>query len=654
MGRYRSGQSGEAAGRIERSSPAGSAVVLTVGIDATVSETVESELDGVEVMTAQSVGDALETIKSEPVDCVSGASDLGEEDGVELAKRVRNRHPGLPFVLVDVDGDTQVGAEAINAGVDGYASLRDDGAEAVAARIAATLTRHRSHVTRGQLDGIKQAVEHAADAIVVTDPDGIIEYVNPAFEELTGYDRTEAVGQNPRILKSGEQSQAYYERMWDALLDGEVWEEEIVNRTKSGDRYVAHQTIAPVTGVDGSVEKFVAVQRDVTEHRRFESQIEASEATLSQLYDTTFDADTPIETKLQRVLEIGATNLGHPVGYVTRIEDGNQEILASVGSNDYIEAGAEDPLERTYCRKTIDAEGPLVVGDASAEGWEDDPAFERFNLRCYLGAEIRIDGETYGTLCFGGEEPRERAVLEIQQSTVKTLARWIGYEIGRHRYERTLERKNERLEKFASVISHDLRNPLHVARARLELARETGDDAHFEPIERAHGRMESIIEDTLTLTREGKLVTDVSSVSLDAIATDCWERVETDGATLETTGDTEVQADPDKLRHIFENLFRNSVEHGAGASGTVTVTVGPTDSGFYVADDGVGIPETQREQVFEQGYSDGDGTGFGLAIVETIARAHGWSVTVTESRDGGARFEFAVDGQGTTGRPPLQ
>ncbi|WP_277541383.1 PAS domain S-box protein [Haloarcula laminariae] len=653
MGRYSSGQYGETAGRIKRSPRAVPAVVLTVGLDAAVCEAVEAELDGVDVITTQSVEGAMDALDSEPVDCVAGASDLAA-GGIELAEAVRESYPELPFVLVAVDDTGQVSGEAINAGVDGYASLCADGAEGVAARIEATVTSDRSRVTRGQLDGIKQAVEYAADAIVVTDPDGTIEYVNPAFEKLTGYDRTEAVGRTPRILKSGEQSQAYYERMWDALLGGEVWEEEIVNRTKSGDLYVAHQTIAPVTGVDGTVEKFVAIQRDVTEHRQFESQIEASEATLSQLYDTTFDADTPIETKLQRVLEIGATHMDHPVGYVTRIEDGTQEILASVGSNDRIEAGAEDPLERTYCRKTIANEGPLVVGDASEEGWEGDPAFERFELRCYLGAEIRIDGETYGTLCFGGEEPRDRAVLEIQQSTVKTLARWIGYEIDRHRYERTLERKNERLEKFASVISHDLRNPLHVARARLELARETGDDDHFDPIERAHERMESIIEDTLTLAREGELVTEVSSVSLDTIARDCWESIESGTATLETSGDDELRADPGKLRHIFENLFRNSLEHGAGESGTVTVTVGPTDDGFYVADDGDGIPEEQREQVFEQGYSDGDGTGFGLAIVETIARAHGWSVGVTESEAGGARFEFDVGDQGTTGRPPLQ
>lgn len=658
----------------------GTALVLGVGLGPSVARTLESTLEAVDVLTAGTVEAAMDALHSEPVDCVAGAKDAEGADGVELVETVREEHPHLPVVLVGTDGGGRVAGEVINAGVDGYVSLAADGIDGLAAQVEETIGRHGHTVRPGGLDGIEQAVEHAADAILVTDSAGTIEYVNAAFEELTGYERAEAVGRTPRILKSGEQDEAYYERMWETILDGDVWEEEIVNRAKSGERFIAHQTIAPVTDADGTVHTFVGIQRDVTERRRFESHIEASEAALSQLYDTAFDAGAPIELKLRRALEIGTDHLGHPVGYVTRIEDGTQKILAAVGANDRIEAEATDPMERTYCRETVERDGPLVISDAAAEGWEDDRAFETFGLRCYIGAEIRIDGKTYGTLCFGGEDPRDRPSLEIQQPTVKTLARWVGYEIDRHRYERTLERKTERLEKFASVISHDLRNPLHVASAGLELARETGDDEHLEPVARAHDRMDAIIEDTLTLAREGELVADVSSVSLEAVATDCWDTVATDGAALSIDGDVELRADPGKLRHILENLFRNAVEHGSaspdsqgrqdasergstgnrvesgdaaerGESPSVTVTVGPTADGFYVADDGDGIPPDERERVLEQGYSNGDGTGFGLAIVETLAQAHGWSVAVTESRAGGARFEFRADGQDTPGPP---
>ena len=619
------------------------AVVLYVGGDASLPRRLEAALDGPEVVRATTVDAALETIDSRPVDCVAGAGQLPGADGAELLEAIRQRHRDLPFVLVTAGDPGSIAGEAINAGADGYVSLREAGIEGVAERIEATMERRRHRETEARLDGVEAAVTHAADAIFVTDAEGTIEYVNPAFEQVTGYSRSEAVGRTPRILKSGEQDESYYERMWDAILDGEIWEEEILNRTRSDERYVAHQTVAPVTDSDGTVEKFVAVQRDVTEHRRFESQIAASKDALSELYDTSFDAGTAIEARLGRVLAIGSDHLGHPVGYVTRIEDGTQEILAAVGPNDRIEAGATDRIEHTYCRKTVEGDGQLVIGDAAADGWDDDPAFERFGLQCYLGAEIRVDGEVFGTLCFGGDRARDRAILDLQVSTVKTLARRVGYEIERHRYERTLERQNERLEKFASAISHDLRNPLGIAQARLELARDTGDDEHFDPIVEAHDRMESIIEDTLTLAREGDFVTDVSPVSLEVVATDCWSCVETGAATLPVDGDVELRADPDRLRHVFENLFRNAVEHGAEEWGAVTVTVGPSDEGFYVADDGTGIPPDKCDRVFEQGYTDGDGTGFGLAIVEAVARAHGWSVAVTESRDGGARFEFAVD-----------
>ncbi len=644
MGRSSDGPFERAAdGRVERTPR--TATVLSVGIGTSVTGELESALDDVEVISAPTVDTAIETLDSELVDCVATATDVDQADGVELVETVRDHHPQLPVVLVASGSSGQVAGDVINAGVDSYVSLAEDGIIGLAERIEETMARYHDSVQPGQVDGIEQAVEHAADAIFVTDSDGRIEYVNSAFEELTGYNRSEAVGQNPRILNSGVQSEPYFERLWETILDGEVWEEKVVNSAKSGDRYVAHQTITPVTDADGTVERFVAIQRDVTAHRLFESQLEAARATLSQLYDTSFDADAPLQTKLQRALEIGTEHLDHPVGYVTRIEDDTQKIIAAVGSNDAIEVGAKDPVKQTYCRKTIEQEEPFVIGDAESEGWACDPAFQHFGLQRYIGAEIRIDGTVYGTVCFGGEEPRDKRLLEIQQSTVKTLAGWVGYEIDRSRYERTLERKNERLEKFASVISHDLRNPLHVAQARLELARETGDDEHFEPVVRAHERMEDIIEDTLTLAREGELVSEVSAVSLEAIATDCWENVATGGATLAIADDVELEADPDKLRHILENLFRNSVEHGSDDTDTVTVTLGGTADGFYVADNGTGIPPEEREQVFEQGYSNGDGTGFGLAIVETVAQAHGWSVAVTESQAGGARFEFDVDGE---------
>jgi PAS domain S-box-containing protein len=203
--------------------------------------------------------------------------------------------------------------------------------------------------------------------------------------------------------------------------------------------------------------------------------------------------------------------------------------------------------------------------------------------------------------------------------------------------ERELERANEQLEQFASVVSHDLRNPINVARGHLDIVRETGSTESIDEIEVSLDRMETIVDDVLSLARQGKSIGDTEPVEIESVARDAWSHVDTVDATLVVDGDRTVQADPDRLLQLFENLFRNAIDHGRD---DVTVTVGVEHGRFYVADDGPGIPESEREDVLESGYTTAEtGTGFGLAIVTQIAEAHGWTVEVTESPDGGAQFD---------------
>jgi signal transduction histidine kinase len=208
-----------------------------------------------------------------------------------------------------------------------------------------------------------------------------------------------------------------------------------------------------------------------------------------------------------------------------------------------------------------------------------------------------------------------------------------------------------RTERVASILSHDLRNPLDVAEAHREAAAETGEDEHFERIGQAHDRMERIIQDVLTLARGESAISPTEPVDIGAVASQAWEMVDTRHATLAVEdGTPELTADRDRLERLFENLFRNSVDHGRDGHGhargnqSLTVTVGPLDGGFYVADDGAGLPAVSDEQLFTVGYSSTDGgKGLGLAIVDRIASAHGLAVAVTESVTGGARFEFRPD-----------
>jgi len=193
-------------------------------------------------------------------------------------------------------------------------------------------------------------------------------------------------------------------------------------------------------------------------------------------------------------------------------------------------------------------------------------------------------------------------------------------------------------EDFTSTVSHDLRNPLTVARGQLELLASEVESDRLDPLDRSLTRMDTLIDETLALARQGRTVAETERVELLAVCERCWARVATGEATLRVVTDGPFRADASRVEQVFENLFRNAIDHGGAA---VTVRVGHTADGFYVADDGPGIPPGERADVFESGVTTSEGgTGYGLAIVEEIASAHGWNVAVTGSESGGARFEF--------------
>ena len=235
--------------------------------------------------------------------------------------------------------------------------------------------------------------------------------------------------------------------------------------------------------------------------------------------------------------------------------------------------------------------------------------------------------------------------------------------------ERELRRKNELLDEFAGVVSHDIATPLSLIENKARLVELTGDTSHIDDIHEATEEVQGLVDDLRNLAREGKRVGETTPVDVGTVARDAWQSVGTGGATLTVEDAPTVEADRDRLGQLFANLLGNAIEHGSTASDsgvagetperelvetdreggseavpTVSVTVGGFPGGFYVADDGPGIPEAEYDQVFDQGFSTGEGgTGLGLAIVRRVAEGHGWSVEVTDSEAGGARFEVSTD-----------
>jgi len=206
--------------------------------------------------------------------------------------------------------------------------------------------------------------------------------------------------------------------------------------------------------------------------------------------------------------------------------------------------------------------------------------------------------------------------------------------------ERQLRSQKEQLDAFAGVVAHDIRNPLGVAQGRLDLLADDHDSEHLPPISRALDRIDDLVSETLTLARQGQVVAEPTPVDLDAVVSTCWETVSTADADLDCNTGLTIMGDRSRLQHIFENLFRNAVEHG-GSDVTVRVDRDAPDA-LSVENTGPPIPEADRETVFEPGHSTTrDGTGFGLAIVKRIAEAHGWEVAITDGTDGGTRFVFS-------------
>jgi nitrogen-specific signal transduction histidine kinase len=250
-----------------------------------------------------------------------------------------------------------------------------------------------------------------------------------------------------------------------------------------------------------------------------------------------------------------------------------------------------------------------------------------------------LDGRT---VAVAGDGP---AHVELQVSALEKRREGSGrvvllYDVsGRERRTRELERKNEFLDEFASVVSHDVATPLGVIENRARLIEVTGDPEHASDIYEATERVQSLVDELRELASEGVRVGDTTTVDVETVAREAWAAVETGEATLTVESSRTLEADRGRLAELFENLFDNAVEHASDTT-PVAVTVGTDDAGVFVADDGPGIPAENRERVFEQGHTTTeDGSGLGLAIVRRIAEGHGWTVTVTESESGGARFE---------------
>jgi len=449
----------------------------------------------------------------------------------------------------------------------------------------------------------ERAMNEAPIGIVITDPhmeDNPVVYANEEFSDLTGYAREEVVGRNCRFLQGDETRAEPVARLREAVENEETVTVELRNYRKDGTEFWNRIRVAPLVNDDGEVDYFVGFQDDVTAKKAHEERLQSQTARLEALFEhspdmiAVHDADGVLQAVNHRLCD--------ELGYE------EEELLGKTVWD--IDVSADPDQARPF--------------------WRDLPTN---TPRRFEGELERANGETV---------PVEVHLIRLDLDGEDRFVAMDRDITAQKERESELVAQNQRLDRFAGIVSHDLRNPLNVAEGHVELLKDECDSDHLDAVENAHDRMDALIEDLLVLSKAGTEAMDIEPVSLPEVARECWGTVATDGATLDVRTERTVSADREQLKQLFENLVRNSIEHG---DENVTVTVGdlPDGTGFYVADDGPGIPEEERERVFDRGYTtENGGTGLGLSIVSDVAGAHGWSVSVTEGPDGGTCFEIST------------
>ncbi|WP_443984572.1 PAS domain S-box protein [Halorientalis marina] len=471
-----------------------------------------------------------------------------------------------------------------------------------------------------------KAMDTAIDGMALLNDDEEYVYVNEAHADIYGYDDPEVfLGETWRMCYDDEEIERFEKDIIPALSEEGSWRGEVTGRCKDGSTFP--QELSLTATDDGGI---ICVVRDITEREEHEDALE-------ELHSATRDLMTATTTEevATRASETATRVLDQPMNGIHRY-NAEADALAPVAWADKTEnlldgsppaLPIDDSLAgQTY--RTGETQGPADVREAD----------ETFDPETPFRSEYILPLGGYGVFILSA--PESDVFDATDEALADVFAANVEVALDHVEQRQQLQRERDRLDEFASIISHDLRSPLNVATTRLELAQSECDSDHLDDVAQAHDRMDALIDDVLTLAQEGEQVDELEAVDLADTIDDCWRNVEIDEATLVTETEQVIHADSSRLKQLLENLFRNAVEHGGE---TVTVTVGNLvdGQGFYVADDGSGIPEGERDEVFDAGYSTiDDGTGFGLSIVQEIAEAHGWDISVANSETGGARFKI--------------
>jgi len=565
-------------------------------------QALQREHPGIVVTEETTKEGAIEHARTAEVDWVVSAYTLPDGTGLEVLRGLRDRNISVRFILFPENGSNELARDAFDAGVFDYIPKTGGGYTALANRLDTgeqTGTREQLERERERFSNLFENFPEPTIAYGFDQGATVFRSLNDAFEDVFGLSEAAVRGEpvNPIIVPQQRRTES-------ADIDQKVESGEMVDRVvrrlaADGPRIFNLRNI-PVA-VEGKIDGF-AVYTDITERKQRERELERYETIVETMPMGILVVDENAE--IVNVNRPGAALLGYTV-----------EELTEESFSRFVEDGI---LEESTIERYEDRVGTLLSSKNDRK-------------KAVMEVDVTpLDGESHIHEVHIGLLPYEDEFNGSVQ---------VFHDITeRKENERELRRQNERLEEFASIVSHDLRNPLNVAMGHLDIASRKYDSDSIERVVHALDRMEVLIGETLQLAKQGRMVTETEPLELAEMATGCWEMVDNKDAHLETVGDCTFRGDPSRVKQLLENLYRNAIDHGGS---DVTVRVGVIEDGFYVEDDGPGVPEDERDEIFDAGHTTSeDGTGFGLAIVSEIVDAHDWNISVTDGTDGGARFEI--------------
>jgi len=460
------------------------------------------------------------------------------------------------------------------------------------------------------------AVAAAANAIVITDSDGVIVSVNPAFTRLTGFSAEEAIGRTPAILKSGAQDPGMYRELWATIRAGRVWRGRLVNRRKDGSVYTEEQTITPVTGEAGAVTHFIGVKQDVTEFREVYERLQARDDLFRLLLENALDIIT--------ILNVDGT-IRYESPSVLRILGYEPHELEGRSAFEFM------PDE--------DVQRAVAVLDQLRRAPGETATLE-FRFRHKDGSWRILEAIGKNML----DHPMLAGVLINSRDA--TERRRIEDELARQRAARIQSDKLADMGTLLAGVAHELNNPLTVVTGYSSILRQTlGDGPSRERIDRiatAAERCVRIVRNFLALARQHPLERQI--VRLNQIVQEAVEllayplRVDNVEVRLDLADDLpKLWADPHQLHQTIVNLITNAhhAMHGSTSDRRLTIRTrfkaADARVSLEVADTGPGIPPEILERIFEPFFTTkpvGQGTGLGLPLCQGIVEGHGGTLRV--------------------------